>query len=147
MLVLALITAVEAATPTFCTADVDTLPIATRAGPFSPSAEQLESAMRPALTTLQDVVCDCLPKRENLWPAQIKASAAVSPNAGTGALDVLVPPPMTDAKVTFIACVGEPEFRFEPFDFRSDMIVDGKSAPARFVYPLLVPLEAATKTP
>ena len=130
-----------AAKPDFCREDVSEVALNWQERWGSPSEEHALRALRPSLARFQADVCRCVPRRRH-WPEMITARLRVAPSEGAVMVTYHLTPPVSDAGLAMLACLGEPTVSFEPFPFTSDMITaDGRVS--TFTSTLLADLEDA----
>ena len=129
------------AKPDFCREDVSAVDFDWQGRWGSPSEDDALRALRPSLVRFQDDVCRCTPRRRD-WPEMIKARLLVAPNEGEVMVTYHLTPPVSEAGLAMLACLGEPTVSFEPFPFTTDMITeDGRIT--TFNYTIVADLEDA----
>ncbi|TNE90428.1 MAG: hypothetical protein EP330_08005 [Deltaproteobacteria bacterium] len=120
----------DAAPPAFCADPPPEIPV--RQGPFAPDPRATRVALDAAAEASWTSLCGCLPERVSHWPRQVRFSLLIAPEDGRGTVSAALPFPLDKHDEALVACLGTPTFTFPAYAYKSDMIVDGEAAPARF---------------
>ena len=112
-----------AAKPSLCETDWTQQVDRSSAGTFIDRQKVWERALNPGLMRVQMDLCRCLPRMKRNHPDQVRADLHVEPNQGTVRVAYRVDAPHSPPIRRMRSCLGDPELRFEPVQYVSDIIL------------------------